>query len=50
MWLRLYKLEVLRTNMDKVARFDSPILINECLIKKKVKDEGKIAKINKRPN
>jgi hypothetical protein len=36
--------------MDKVARFDSPILINEGLIKKKVKDEGKIAKINKRPN
>jgi len=36
--------------MDKVAKFGGPILINEGLIKNKVKDEGKIANINERPN
>ena len=36
--------------MNKVTKFGCPILINKCLIKKKVKDEGKIAKNNKRPN
>ena len=36
--------------MDKVAKFGSSIQINKGSIKKKVKDEGKIAKINKRPN
>jgi len=34
----------LRTNMDNAAKFGSPILIDEGLIKKKAEDGGKMAK------
>lgn len=35
----------MRTSTDKIAKFDSPILKNEGLIKKKVEYRSKIANI-----